>query len=121
MEREYFERQLKRIKDESKRADLKREFERKHLKKYDEALDKILVGPVWLKDDRIAELVAEAIKYRDGKVYELIAFTIMPNHIHLVFWLGEQHVTRIAKQSLKVNDISRTRNTVSRYIIKASP
>lgn len=35
--------------------------------------------------EKIASIVKEAIHYRDGKEYELIVYTIMPNHIHLVF------------------------------------
>jgi len=30
-------------------------------------------------------LVAEALHYRDGKVYGLDAYCIMPNHVHVVF------------------------------------
>jgi putative DNA methylase len=29
-------------------------------------------------------LVAESLHYRDGKVYTLHAFCVMPNHVHLV-------------------------------------
>ena len=42
-------------------------------------------GPLWLGEPRIAELVREALHYRDGKVYRLDAFCIMPNHVHIVF------------------------------------
>jgi REP element-mobilizing transposase RayT len=41
-------------------------------------------GPQWLKDHQIAQFVSDAIHYRDGKVYTLDAFCIMPNHVHLV-------------------------------------
>ena len=37
-----------------------------------------------MRDARIAELVAESLHYRDGQVYRLVAFCIMPNHLHLV-------------------------------------
>ena len=43
----------------------------------------------WLADPRIASLVAEAIRFRDGKDYDLITYTIMPNHMHLVFGIGQ--------------------------------
>jgi putative transposase len=33
----------------------------------------------------VAEIVAEALHYRDGKVYRLHAFSIVPNHVHVVF------------------------------------
>ena len=35
-------------------------------------------------DARIAELVAGSLHHRDGQVYRLAAFCIMPNHLHLV-------------------------------------
>ena len=53
--------------------------------KFDDYLDRILCGETFLKNEQVADLVAESIHYRDGKVYDLIAFCIMPNHVHLVF------------------------------------
>jgi len=53
--------------------------------KFDEYLDQVLCGEEFLKNKQIADLVAESIHYRDGKVFELVAFCIMPNHVHLVF------------------------------------
>ncbi len=58
----------------------KRQFGR-----FDKTLDASTYGPTWLKDARIAEVVAEALLYRDGRVYELDCFTIMSNHVHAVF------------------------------------
>ncbi len=52
--------------------------------KFDDYLDQVLQGETYLKNEAIADLVTEAIHYRDGRVYELIAFCIMPNHVHLV-------------------------------------
>jgi len=48
-------------------------------------LDSVASGPHWLKDARVAELVAECLRYRDSKVYDLLAYCIMPNHVHVVF------------------------------------
>jgi REP element-mobilizing transposase RayT len=52
--------------------------------KYDDYLDKVLCGEHYLTDPQIASLVAEAIFYRNTKVYDLISFCIMPNHVHLI-------------------------------------
>jgi REP element-mobilizing transposase RayT len=41
-------------------------------------------GPGWLTDPRIAPLVVEALGYRDGKVFDLYAYCVMPSHVHLV-------------------------------------
>ena len=61
-------------------AERKRQFGR-----LDDALDTSTHGPTWLKNPAIAAIVAEALLYRDGKVYELDCFTIMSNHVHTVF------------------------------------
>jgi putative transposase len=53
--------------------------------KWDAALDTADNGPFWLRDSRVANLVAESIHYRTGRVYDLEAFCVMPNHVHLVY------------------------------------
>ncbi len=57
---------------------------------YEEALEHGASGEKWLSDERIADLVADSIRYRDGKEYDLAAYCIMPNHVHLVVGTGEQ-------------------------------
>lgn len=64
---------------------VKVDFERAWFAKFDGLLDDAAVGPVWLRDQRVAAIVDESLHYRDGKVYRLDAFTIMPNHVHMVF------------------------------------
>ena len=41
-------------------------------------------GACWMKDDRIAGLVADALKHFDGERYDLVAWCVMPNHVHVV-------------------------------------
>jgi putative transposase len=52
--------------------------------KYDDFLDRVVCGDSFLEHERIAEMVSESIKFRHGKIYDLAAFSIMPNHAHLV-------------------------------------
>jgi putative transposase len=52
--------------------------------KYDDYLDQAPYGNIYLKNEQIAVMVAESIHFRDGKVYDLIAYCIMLNHVHLV-------------------------------------
>jgi len=52
--------------------------------KWDEALDKCERGARWLAEPEIAEIVAQALQDRDRKVFDLFAYCIMPNHVHLV-------------------------------------
>ncbi len=56
-------------------------------KKYEEALDSGGIGPVWLANPKVASIVTEALHYRDLKVYDLYAFCIMSNHVHVVIKL----------------------------------
>lgn len=42
-------------------------------------------GEKHLAIPEIADLVAESLLFRDGKVYDLGAFSIMPTHGHVVF------------------------------------
>lgn len=51
----------------------------------DALLDCATKGPMWLAEPAIATLLCEAFHYRDGRVYELIAFCVMSNHAHVVF------------------------------------
>lgn len=66
-------------------AEEKLQFHRRWFKKFEALLDGSVTGPLWLKDDRIAEIVANAIHFRDGTEYRLDAYSIMPNHVHIVF------------------------------------
>ena len=61
------------------------EEDRRYLGRYDRLLDGATEGPVWLSDPRVAEPACEQFRRYDDQAYELLAYCIMPNHIHLVF------------------------------------
>ncbi len=42
-------------------------------------------GSCWLKRPAIAELVLSALKHFDGERYRLLAWCVMPNHVHVIF------------------------------------
>jgi putative transposase len=75
---------LARIPDPQERAQRAYLEQSRLFDKWDTALDTVERGSFWLRDPRIADLVAEVLHYRDGRVYELGAFSIMPNHVHVV-------------------------------------
>jgi REP element-mobilizing transposase RayT len=52
----------------------------------DRLLDEARTGPFYLRQREIAEMVVEAIRYNAQvlKHYELHAFVVMPNHVHLL-------------------------------------
>src|SRR5947209_6549110 len=51
----------------------------------DRYLDSARVGPLYLNQQPIAKLVADSIRYgaQDLKSYDLLAFVVMANHVHL--------------------------------------
>ena len=67
-----------------------------YFKKFDIMLEKSEKSPHWLKNTAIAKIVKESLHYRDGKDWNLIAYTIMSNHIHMVFW---PYFEKIRKES----------------------
>jgi len=83
-DKEQAEKRINQIADRKEREnqlDLER---RRYFEKWDDAFDAFSCGEKYLSDPHIADLVAESLHHRDGKVYDLEAFSIMPNHAHLV-------------------------------------
>jgi putative transposase len=75
--------------------------------KWDEALN-LGTGKKYLSNLDVANMVAESLHYRDGKVYDLIAFSIMPNHVHLV-------ITPIETLEGKVYSLSTIMHSLKRH------
>ena len=48
-------------------------------------------GKCWLRDPRIAELVENALLHFDGDRYRLLAWCVMPNHVHVVAHFDQAH------------------------------
>ena len=51
---------------------------------YDAILDKAEEGPLWLKEERIANLVQETLLQKYAALYTLWAYVVMANHVHLL-------------------------------------
>jgi putative DNA methylase len=53
-------------------------------------------GECWLKEMKIASLVQDTLWHHDGKRYRLIAWVVMPNHVHLLLRpLENEHLSEI--------------------------
>lgn len=63
-----------------------------YFKNYDKELH-LSEGDHFLKDDRLAKIVSDAILFWDGKRIELYAFCIMSNHVHVVLRVYEKDET----------------------------
>ncbi len=86
-EREREEKRMMLIQGKGERQLQQREHRFQYFERFERLLDADNRGPFWLKKPEIAEIVGEAIRFYDGKKIELIAHTIMPNHVHMVFRL----------------------------------
>ncbi len=80
--------------------DLEKKIESKFFKKYEKLLDNCSSGPKWLEKPIVAEIIKESIHYRDGQKYDLYAYCIMSNHVHMVFQHSENEPIEKHKQSL---------------------
>lgn len=74
---------------------------KKYLVEMDLILDKINDGPQYLKDVEVMNIIGNEFKKHDGILYNLIAFSIMSNHVHLVIDTGNQLVD--IKDEIDVN------------------
>ena len=52
--------------------------------KFDNQLDRSLFGECHLKNPEIAKTVTDKLRELDGELYDLHAYCIMPNHVHLL-------------------------------------
>jgi REP element-mobilizing transposase RayT len=97
--------QIANLQERAERAYLE---QRRLFGKWDKCLDTAGSGPFWLRQPEIAELVATSMHYLHGRVYDLEAFCIMPNHMHLVYTplfnpkTGECHALAAIMHSLKL-------------------
>jgi REP element-mobilizing transposase RayT len=76
------------------------QIERDYFRKLEVYLDKG-VGACWLKRSDIAEIVARALRFFDGERYQLDAWVVMPNHVHIVLWPIPNHTVSEIAQSVK--------------------
>lgn len=76
---------LNQITDEDERRRQTSRDQKRLFARWDEALDKATSGPLWLRQQKVAELVADSLHYRHDLVYDLDTFCIMGNHVHVLF------------------------------------
>ena len=79
--------------------------QKRYFGKYDAQLDLKPYGNCQLAQKEIAQIVADKIHSLDGQLYDLEAFTIMPNHVHLLFNTSNQWVNELnlIKNDLPLN------------------
>jgi putative transposase len=67
----------------------------------DRLLDRSMTGPKWLGDPKVAKCIVKAIERGAGSLhqYQLHAFVVMPNHVHLLITptISVDHIMRSLK------------------------
>lgn len=58
-------------------------------------------GPTYLRDARIAAIVEENLLRFDGERYDIHAWVVMPNHVHLLFSIYENYSLSSVLHSMK--------------------
>jgi putative transposase len=57
---------------------------KRYFARYDDWLDRCEHGPRWLEAENIAQIIADEIHSLDQERYFLMAYCIMPNHVHML-------------------------------------
>jgi putative transposase len=83
-EREKLGTEVAKTKNEEEKKRVQHELHWKHFERFDSLLDGSSSGPSWLKQPDIAATVQKSLHHLDGKEYDLFAYCIMLNHVHVV-------------------------------------
>lgn len=57
---------------------------RAYFQEYDQLLDACLNSPTHLANPKVAEVVEAELRKYDQQYYNLVSFTLMPNHLHVI-------------------------------------
>lgn len=91
--KEGFENELWRLREKGKATESRErkewlertlQFQREWFVRYEDALHRASQGPMWMKNKKVAEKVAESLRRLDGRSYQLDAYCVMSNHVHAV-------------------------------------
>ncbi|SOD88473.1 transposase [Spirosoma fluviale] len=63
------------------------ELNRRYFGQFDALLDLCTYCPDYLSNTAVAQIIADSLHFWDGNRIDLIAYCIMPNHVHAVFTL----------------------------------
>jgi putative transposase len=67
---------------------------------FDQTLDRASVGPLWLKDSRVAECLVTALqRSQEQELFRLHAYVVMANHVHVLLapMLSLSQITHFVK------------------------
>jgi len=61
------------------------EFHRTWFQAIETWLDRAETGENWLQHEAVANIVTNSLHFLDHQSYDLMAYCVMPNHVHVVF------------------------------------
>ncbi|PIY07934.1 MAG: hypothetical protein COZ18_14895 [Flexibacter sp. CG_4_10_14_3_um_filter_32_15] len=70
---------------------------KKYFAEYDNLLEQYSKNDDFLKNPKVAQLVINKMKEYDGKRYDLLAYCIMSNHVHLLFCTADYENEKVSK------------------------
>lgn len=86
--KEWRERERQALRKKISGALLEEEYyklDKKYFGRFDKWLDRCVEeSPRWLADEKVAQIVADELHALDGERYRLIAYSLLPNHGHVV-------------------------------------
>ena len=82
--------------------------------KYDDLLDKLIIGNNWLKIPAIAQVVIDSLHFFNNQRYELICFSVLSNHIHIVFEVKKEYALYGIMKSIKNYSAKRANELLDR-------
>lgn len=85
---------------------------KRSLVEYDDLMTDIKSGPYHMQDDMVMQIVKDQLHRFDGELYDLIAYSIMSNHVHILVDTLETKESEILEAALYNN------NTDLSYILK---
>ena len=71
-------------------------IEKRFFANYDQALHQFTTQENVLWKPEVAQIVADKLHELDGKYYDLLAYCIMPNHVHLLFSLYDYEHSKMS-------------------------
>ena len=60
------------------------DLRKRYLSKYDELMHNIDTGPTYMKSPKIMDIIKGQLHRFDGQLYDLICYSIMSNHVHML-------------------------------------
>ena len=81
--------------------------------RFDEALDLEKYGQSYLRLPAAAQLVVEEIQRHNGSAYRLLAYSILPNHVHLLFEMPHVPPGAISLDELESYDFQPLRDVIA--------